>query len=129
VAWYLDTSALLKLLILEPETANMRAWFASHRPVWSSQLLRTETLRAASRLGIDDRPIEDLLSAVSLVLPAASTFLVAARLGPPHLRTLDALHLATALELGADLEGLITYDERLIAGAQAASLIVVSPGA
>jgi len=107
----------------------MRAWFGSHRPLWSSQLLRTEALRAASRLGIGDRPIEDLLSVVSLVLPAASTFLEAARLDPPQLGTLDALHLATALELGADLEGLITYDKRLIAGAQAASLIVVSPGA
>ena len=53
----------------------------------------------------------------------------AARLEPPALRTLDAVHLASALELGADLEAFVTYDARLAAAARGAGLTVVSPGA
>lgn len=105
----------------------MRAWFAGHGPSWSSQLLLAEALRAATRLGIDPQGVAEALDAVSLVLPAASTFLAAARLEAPGLRSLDAVHLATALELGDDLEGVVAYDARMIEGARAASLVVVTP--
>jgi len=129
VAWYLDTSAFLKLLVREAETTRLRRWFAAHEPLWSSQLLRTEALRAASRLEIDDTTVERALAAISLVLPAVSTFFTAGRLDPPELRSLDALHLAAALELGDDLEGVVTYDWRMIVGAKIAQIPVVSPGA
>jgi len=129
VAWYLDTSAFLKLLVREAETTRLRRWFAAHEPLWSSQLLRTEALRAASRLEIDDATVERALAAISLVLPAVSTFFTAGRLDPPELRSLDALHLAAALELGDDLEGVVTYDWRMIVGAKIAQIPVVSPGA
>lgn len=129
MAWYLDTSAFLKLLVQEAETFALREWFGAHEPLWSSQLLRTEALRAASRLGIDVTTVETTLAAISLVLPAVSTFLVAGRLDPPELRSLDALHLAAALELGDDLEGVVTYDGRMIAGAKASQIWVVSPSA
>ena len=127
MVWYLDTSAFLKLVVAEGESGAMRAWFVGHGPSWSSQLLRTEALRAGSRLGIDHDVIEDALDAVSLVLPRTSTFLAAGTLPPPQLRTLDALHLATALELGDDLEGLLTYDDRVAAGTEALSITVVTP--
>jgi predicted nucleic acid-binding protein len=129
VAWYLDTSAFLKLLVQEPETTALREWFAAHEPLWSSQLLRTEALKAAGRLEIDDTTVERALAAISLVLPAVSTFFTAGRLDPPELRSLDALHLAAALELGDDLEGVVTYDGRMIVGATTAQIPVVSPGA
>ena len=129
MTWYLDTSAFLKLLIQEAETTALREWFAAHEPLWSSQLLRTEALRAASRLEIDETTVERALAAISLVLPAVSTFFTAGRLDPPELRSLDALHLAAALELGDDLEGVVTYDGRMIVGAKAAQIPVVSPGA
>jgi predicted nucleic acid-binding protein len=127
MVWYLDTSAFLKLVVAEEESAAMRAWFAGNGPAWSSQALHTEALRAATRLGIDHSLIEDALDAVSLVLPAGSTFLTAGTLSPAELRSLDALHLATALELGEDLEGLVTYDQRMAAGARALSIEVVEP--
>jgi len=127
VVWYLDTSAFLKLIVVEPESMAMRAWFGGHGPVWSSQLLRTEALRAARRLGIDREVVDDALGTVSLVLPAASTFLIAGRLEPPMLRSLDAVHLATAGELGDDLEGLVTYDDRMAQAATAASMTVIAP--
>ena len=64
---------------------------------------------------------------MTLVLPAESTFRLAARVGPPTLRALDALHLASALELSSDLQGIVTYDDRIIGAAEAASVRVVTP--
>ena len=127
MVWYLDTSAFLKLVVAEPESAAMRTWIAGHGPIWSSHLLRSEALRAAARLEIDLAPVEEALGIVSLVLPTVATFLATGTVAPPELRTLDALHLATALELGADLEGLVTYDVRLAGAAAAAAVTVVAP--
>ena len=127
MVWYLDSSAFLKLIVLEQETPALRAWIAGVAPCWSSQLLRTEALRAAQRLGVDERAVTDALDTVSLVAPGSSTFLIAGRLKLPALRSLDALHLATALEIGNDLEGLVTYDARMVGGARTASIAVLSP--
>ncbi len=127
MVWYLDTSAFLKLVALEDESPRLRAWFSSHEGIWSSQLLHTEAMRSAARLGIDAEVVEDALEAVSLVLPSVTTYATAARLQPWTLRSLDALHLATAMEIGDDLEGIVVYDERLSEAARAASLVVVAP--
>jgi hypothetical protein len=127
VVWYLDTSAFLKLITVEEETTAMRAWFSSHDAIWSSQLLYTEALRAGDRLGIGTDLIEDALDTMSLVLPSVTTFSTAGRLQQPALRSLDAIHLATALELGDDLEGLVAYDARLVDAARAVSIEVVTP--
>lgn len=127
MAWYLDTSAFLKLVIAEDESTAMRAWFAANATCWSSQLLRTEALRAAHRLAIDDRVVDEALDAVSLVLPGPATFLAAGSLKSSALRSLDALHLATAQELGDDLQGLVAYDARMIEAAEVASMSVVTP--
>ncbi len=127
MAWYLDTSAFLKLLVEEDDSAAMREWAVIHDALWSSQLLRTEALRAASRLDISDGAVEIALESVSLILPSVATFYTAGHLAPHSLRSLDALHLATALEMGNDLEGIVTYDERLTTASRDASLVVVSP--
>ena len=127
MVWYLDTSAFLKLITVEEETTAMRSWFTSHDAIWSSQLLYTEALRAGARLGIGTEVVEDALDTISMVLPSVTTFSTAGRLQPPTPRSLDALHLATALEIGDDLEGLVAYDARLVDAARAASIEVVSP--
>ncbi|MGH9082405.1 MAG: type II toxin-antitoxin system VapC family toxin [Acidimicrobiales bacterium] len=127
MVWYLDTSAFLKLVVVEEETAAMRRWFASHLPVWSSQLLQTEARRAGTRLGLAPTVVDEALDAVSLVLPTAGTFFLAGRLAPPELRSLDALHLAAAVELGDDLDGMVAYDDRLAAAARTRSITVVAP--
>lgn len=127
MTWYLDTSAFLKLVTVEKESPALREWFGSHGPVWSSQLLVTEAGRAAARLGLADDVVDAALATVSTVLPSATTFYAAGRLSTPALRSLDALHVATAVELGADLEGVVSYDERLLAAARAEGLPVVSP--
>lgn len=127
MVWYLDTSAFLKLVALEDETPRLRAWFTSHEGFWSSQLLHTEAMRSAARLGLDAEVVEEVLEAVSLVLPSVTTFATTAHLQPWTLRSLGAVHLATAMEIGDHLEGIVVYDERLSEAARAASLVVVAP--
>jgi predicted nucleic acid-binding protein len=128
VAWYIDTSAFLKLLVAEAETPAMRSWFVTEGPHWSSQLLKTEAMRAAARLGIPDSALETALGTVTFVSPSVATFLSAGRLAPSSMRTLDALHLAGALELVPDVRGIVTYDAQLAQGAQQVGLAVVAPG-
>ncbi len=128
MVWSLGTSAFLTLITLEAESHRRREWLAAHDSIWSSQLLSTEAARAAVHLGVDLEVVEGALGAVSPVLSSATTFFVAGRLEPWSLRSLDALHLATALEIGDDLEGIVVYDERLAGAARAASLALVVPG-
>ncbi len=96
--------------------------------LWSSTLLAIEAHRAALRLGIPIDEVDGLLDGVSLVFPAASTFYTAQFIGSAELRTLDALHLAAAVEIGVELEGLVTYDKRLARAGDALGVAVSSPG-
>ena len=66
---------------------------------------------------------------IQLLKLGTGVFDLAARLGPAHLRSLDALHLASALELGSDLQAIVTYDKRLAEAALLNAIAVVSPGA
>ena len=127
MVWYLDTSAFLKLLVNEAETPAMRAWHAAGRACWASQLLRTEAMRAAAHLDIPERVLIDALESVSLVLPGPSTFLAAGRMQPPGVRSVGALHVAAALELGDELEAIVTYDDLTLAAARAVPGAVLSP--
>ncbi|MDO8389052.1 MAG: type II toxin-antitoxin system VapC family toxin [Actinomycetota bacterium] len=131
MAYYVDTSALTKLVVAEPETKALRAWFAAadRQPV-ASDLTRTELLRAVRRAA-PGRMVHARAVLDSLVLLQATTdtFEAAALLDPTLLRTLDAIHLATALTLGDELEGLVAYDDRLAHAAQALGILVLHPGA
>lgn len=129
MAHYIDTSALVKLVVEEAESDALRAWLAAaDRAPISSDLARTEVVRAARRaapeLALEAR---EVLSAIDLIALTPWTFDEAGRLDPDVLRTLDALHLAAALDLGDDLEGLVTYDERMAAAARANGIPVVAP--
>lgn len=129
MAFYFDTSALVKLVVAEPETAALRAWVgASNRSPVSSDLARTELLRAVRRTA-PDRVVDAraVLDAVTLIEASTAVFEAAGRLEPMALRSLDALHVCTALDLGDDLEGVVTYDDRLAAAAISNGIPVVSP--
>jgi uncharacterized protein len=120
VAYYLDTSALVKLVVVEDETAALRQWLlAVDRGPVSSDLARTELMRAVRRCA-PDRVVQAraVLDSITLIEVATQTFEQAGRLDPALLRTLDALHLAVALELGDDLDAMVTYDERLAEAAR-----------
>jgi predicted nucleic acid-binding protein len=124
---YLDTSAFLKLLVTEAHSDALRAALHGTTP-WSSTLLDVEAHRAALRLGLPPDRVDLALQSVSLVLPGPATFAIARSLAPGTLRTLDAIHLAAALELGEDLDEVVTYDGRMAAGCSEAEVEVLSPG-
>ncbi len=138
---YLDASAIEKLIVPESESEQLRNWLANRSDLVSSSLVGVEVLRAARRTlsaitpdahgAEDDRLIQQselALSRVATVTPDRQILDLAGRIEPVMLRTVDAIHLATALTIDG-LEGLVTYDTRLARAAQSAGLVVFSPGA
>ena len=129
MVFYVDTSALVKLVVAESETAALWAWLGEPgRDLVTCDLARTELMRAVRRT-VPDRVLRarEVLDAVTLVSVSSSVFEDAGRLDPPVLRSLDAIHLASALDLGDDLDGLITYDDRLADAAFSNGVAVVAP--
>jgi uncharacterized protein len=129
VAHYLDTSALVKLVVAEHETDALIAWLDETNSDWvSSDLTRTELLRAVRRT-TPDRVVRarEVLESITLLNVTTQLYEEAARIDPPALRTLDSLHLAVALDLGDDLESIVTYDDRLAEAATANGLLITTP--
>lgn len=125
--WYLDTSAVTKLIRPEPETEALRSWLRRRRWILSD-LHRTELRRAAGRSGgRAPARANRLLAAGDVLRIDADTFDRAGELEPFSLRSLDALHLAAALTLGPDLAGIAGYDQRLLDAATAVGIDVASP--
>jgi uncharacterized protein len=128
---YLDSSAIMKLVRQEDETAALSGWLDLHpeQPGVTSELARVEVLRAARRVG--EAVLAEARSVVGdldLVPIDRTVQDVACDMGDPLLRSLDALHLASALLLGAELTTFIAYDRRLADAARAAGLVVAAPG-
>lgn len=127
---YLDTSALVKLLVRERETDTLRSWLSTRQDSRrvTSALARTELRRAVLRREPALLPAaDDLLSRLSLVRVDDVVLDAAGVLAPAGLRSLDALHLASALQLGP-LHALVTFDERMADGARRLGLRVEAPG-
>jgi predicted nucleic acid-binding protein len=127
--FYLDTSAAAKLVVVERGSTALQRWVTSREEqMFSSDLLRAELLRATRRAA-PDQMVQARAVLDSLVLVTLSTTVCerAAMLEPDVLRSLDSLHLAAALEIGDELEGVVTYDRRLADGAEALGISVVAP--
>lgn len=127
-ATYLDASAVVKLVIREPESRALRRYLSRRRPLISSALARTEVLRAllpsgeeAFRRGREALARLDLIRVNDLILAAAGVML------PPEIRSLDAIHIATAQQLGKDLGQLVTYDDRMASAARGIGLRIAAP--
>ena len=129
MAYYFDTSALAKLLVDEPETTALQAWLpAQPREAVSCDLARTELFRAMRRVAPQQfAAARRLLDSIVLLEVQTADFEHAGRLGSDSLRTLDAIHIAAALKLGDDLEGLVTYDNRQAEAALSLGIEVVAP--
>lgn len=126
---YLDTSAAAKLLVEESESTPLKEHLdglSDDDEVMSGSLLETELRRIAVRLELDQTTVGEVLNRVDLVDLPRAVFRTAGVLPGPSLRSLDALHVAMALRIGADV--LVAYDQRLIAAAKSLGLDVVSPG-
>jgi uncharacterized protein len=130
---YLDSSALLKLLFEERESAALEAWLTDHpAPVLSSELAKVEVVRAARRLDPDPDAVSTarrLVTQLDLVPLSADVLEAAADIGDPLLRSLDALHLASASAVGTPLMAFVAYDRRLTAAGRNLGLPVAHPGA
>lgn len=125
---YLDSSAIVKLAVMDPQTPALRRYLARRRPLVSSALARTEVGRAllpfgdqATQHGVDVLTRIDLVRINDRVLTDAGTLL------PLELRSLDAIHLATARLFGDSLAKVITYDDRLAEAARSLGFTVVAP--
>lgn len=126
---YLDTSAVVKLVVPEAETQALQEWLKARTtmPCFSSHLLRIELLRSVARAAPErlERAREILMGITMIRIDEVVS--TAAELAPPSLRTLDAIHLATARKLEHELHAFVAYDRRLVAAAGALGIHVVSP--
>jgi uncharacterized protein len=127
-ATYLDASALVKLAIEEPESRALRAYLRRRKILVSSALSRTEVLRALLLEGDEGTARgQAVLARVELIRVNDRVLSAAGLLQPPDVRSLDAIHLATAHQLGPDLGHLISYDERMVEAAKRLGLKTASP--
>jgi predicted nucleic acid-binding protein len=128
VATYLDSSAIVKLAVHEPESFALRRYLRRRRPLVSSALARTEVLRALLPGG--DEAVargRSVLQRLDLVRVNDRILSVAGVLHPPELRSLDAIHLATAQQLGDELSALVTYDDTMVTAAKQLGYKIVQP--
>ena len=128
---YVDASALVKLVISEPESGALRDLLSARDDLVTSAVAVVEVVRSARRASPSPDVIERARAVVQSVHVLAVDLKVLDRAGdlePDTLRTLDAIHLASALSLGSDLEAMVVYDRHLAAAAGAAGVRVLSPG-
>jgi uncharacterized protein len=128
---YLDSSALVKLALTEPESAALASWLAERadQPLVSSALHRAEVPRAVwlAEPGALPRSYR-LIRRIAKVALTADVLDNSATLPPQALSPAHAIHLASALALRDELTAFVVYDEDLLAAAADAGLPVVSPG-
>ena len=127
---YLDTSALAKLVVAEDESPHLRRWMCERRyvPLVTNSIGVVELRRLAAR--INQQTLSTavrLLARISVVDLTPDALTLAAEIPPPEVRTLDALHVASAA-LVSDLDFVVTYDGRMVTAATAFGLPVVTPG-
>jgi predicted nucleic acid-binding protein len=126
---YLDTSAFIKLVRSEPESPALRDELrGADTELISSILLSVEGRRAARRYGkLASIRANAALTTVTLLALDEPIIEIAADLEPPELRSLDALHLATILSVGEDVERVYCYDSRLTSAARTLGIEVAEP--
>ena len=127
---YVDTSALVKLIVIEPESSALRSYLGQlpSGSQFTSALARTELIRAVARHGSIEAVAHArrVLAKLDLVPLNNKLLDTAATLMPPELRTLDAINLAAA-RTAPELRAMVTYDSRLAEAAANAGIAVVGP--
>jgi predicted nucleic acid-binding protein len=125
---YLDASAAVKLVVEESDHAALAAYLAAAARRISSRVLDIEVLRAVRRIEpAAEEQARALLAVTERIELDAEIASQAVGLGPLPLRSLDAIHIASALALGPELEAFVTYDRRQADAARAAGLNVAAP--
>jgi len=130
MAVYLDSSAIVKLVVHERESAALRRFLRLRRERASCALARTEVLRAVRHLGpAAVSRARRVLRRIDLIRLDNSLLDAAGVLDPRILRSLDAVHLAAAQLIAPELDAIVTYDRRLADGALSLGFTVVAPRA
>jgi predicted nucleic acid-binding protein len=125
---YLDSSAIVKLVVAEPESPALRGHLRRRRPLVSSALARTEVLRALLPAGAAATTAgRAVLAGLDLLRVNHRLLSDAAALEPVELRTLDAIHLATARRFGTELRLVVTYDDRMRVAADELGIRTAAP--
>ena len=125
---YADTSAVAKLVLNEPESAALQEYLKTRPGLASSALIATELMRSVRRSRPDlEEEASLLLARIALIDVDRVILRMAGRLEPVSLRSLDVIHLATAISLGGSLDALITYDARMSEAAREAGIPVEAP--
>lgn len=128
---YLDTSALVKLVVAEGESQALKIFLRTHAgdSLFTAALARTELIRAVAPNGAQAiADARDLLSRLETVTLTRQLLDDAGTLLPLRLRSLDAIHLAAAQRAGDSLRTVITYDARMLAAAADLGISTASPG-
>jgi len=127
---YVDSSAIVKLAIAEPESPALRRYLSRRRPLVSSALARTEVGRALLPSGPEAVARGELvLRRIQLLRVNDRVLREAGRMTPPELGSLDAIHLASVRELGSAVSQIVTYDGRMADAAKACGWTVSTPRA
>ena len=129
-AVYLDSSAIVKLVTAEVESLALFEFLRAYQERISSVLARVEVHRAIRRArgtATERRRAERILGRIALLRIDDPILTVASQLSPADLRSLDAIHLATALSAAGAIAGVVTYDDRLARATTAARLRVYAP--
>jgi predicted nucleic acid-binding protein len=127
-AIYIDSSAIVKLAVAEPESASLRRYLRRRGPLVVSALARTEVGRALMPFGASAvRRGSDVLARLDLIRVSDRVLSDAATIKPSELRSLDAIHLATIGQLGSSVARVLTYDDRMASAVRAMGLAVVAP--
>lgn len=125
---YLDASALAKLILIEAESTALRSYLRHHPERFTNRVAQVEVARAIVRLpSTENAPIREAFDGVEVIELDTALAARAGAIEPVALRSLDAIHLASALSLGTELDAFVTYDARQADAARAAGLEVVAP--
>lgn len=129
--WYIDSSAIVKFAVTEPESRAIAAWRERLGPddvLMTCELAITEVFRAVVRVDGDAEVALAHLDALDQLVVDRDLLLAAGQLGAGRLRTLDAIHLAAATAARDDLAGVVTYDDRMADAARELGLKTLAPG-
>jgi predicted nucleic acid-binding protein len=128
-AIYLDASAIVKLIVEEPESAALVTSLDPDARHVTSRIATVEVMRAAARHGgVDVTRVFAVLDALDMIELSEDVATRAGSIAPTDLRALDAVHLASAIGIRRELTSFIAYDERLVAAGHVHALPVASPG-
>ena len=129
MAYVIDSSALVKLIVNEQHSKSLSSWVdGCKQDLFISELARTEVSRAIARVDSNlNKQFNIIATRFGVIRVSTQLLTIAAVLSPTTLRTLDTIHLASCVILGDDLTGFVTYDNAQASAASINSIEVITP--